>query len=62
MSKPIPPHIYSLYNSTVLFSSGFPATSKVAAVLCAIKLSSLLVRWAGKNKYCFKHTALQPLG
>lgn len=62
MSKPIPPHIYSLYNCSVLFSSGFPATSKVATALRAIKLSSLLVCWVSKNKYCFKQTALQPFG
>lgn len=37
-----PSHPYSLSNSSVLFSSGFPATSKVATVLCAIKIKQLI--------------------
>lgn len=36
-----PPHPYSLSDS-VLFRSGFPATSKVATSLCAIKIKQLI--------------------
>lgn len=42
MSKPIPYHTYSLHNSSVLFSSGFPTTTEVATTSGAIKIKQLI--------------------